>query len=57
MNMPTAAIVSPDLTFTLKGMLGAFVLRTGAQNQFLKAVMLGGEDITDNRGSSRTVSG
>jgi len=47
MNMPTAAIVSPDLTFTLRGMLGAFVLRTGAQNQFLKAVMLGGEDITD----------
>jgi hypothetical protein len=28
-------------------MLGAFVLRTGAANQFLKAVMLGGEDITD----------
>ena len=48
MNMPTAAIVSHDLTFTLKGMLGAFVLRTGAQNQFLKAVMLGGEDITDS---------
>ena len=47
MNMPTPAIVSPDLTFTLKGMLGALVLRAGATNQFLKAVMLGGEDITD----------
>jgi protocatechuate 3,4-dioxygenase beta subunit len=47
MNMPTAALVSPDLTFTMKGLLGAFVLRTGTANQFLKAVMLGGEDITD----------
>jgi hypothetical protein len=46
-NTPTAAIVSPDLTFTMKGMLGEFVLRTSAPNQFLKAVMLGAEDITD----------
>src|SRR5260221_774471 len=47
MNTPTAAIVSPDLTFTMKGILGEFVLRTSAPNQFLKAVMLGAEDITD----------
>jgi protocatechuate 3,4-dioxygenase beta subunit len=47
MNTPAPAIVTPDLTFTLKGMLGAFVLRAGAPNQFLKAVMLGAEDITD----------
>jgi protocatechuate 3,4-dioxygenase beta subunit len=44
---PSAALVTPDLTFTMKGMLGEFVLRTGAANQFLKAVTLGGEDITD----------
>jgi len=47
MSPPTAAIVSPDLTFTMKGMLGEYVLRTSAANQYLKAVMLGGEDISD----------
>lgn len=47
MNTPPPALVTPDLTFTLKGLLGPFVLRLGAPNQFLKAVMLGGEDITD----------
>ncbi|MEO6236577.1 MAG: carboxypeptidase-like regulatory domain-containing protein, partial [Vicinamibacterales bacterium] len=47
MSNPTSAIVEQDLTFTMKGMLGEFVLRAGAQNQFLKAVLLGGTDITD----------
>jgi hypothetical protein len=47
MTMPAPALVAPDLTFTLKGMLGEFVLRAGVPNQFLKAVMMGGEDITD----------
>ena len=47
MPMPSPAVVSPDLTFTLKGMMGELMLRAGAQNQFLKAVMLSGEDITD----------
>jgi hypothetical protein len=46
-NTPNAAIVAPDLTFTMKGMLGEFVLRTSAPNQFLKSVTLSGEDITD----------
>jgi hypothetical protein len=45
-QMPQA-VVSPDLTFTMKGMLGEFVLRGSAPNQYLKAVTLGGEDITD----------
>jgi len=45
---PQPAVVSPDLTFTMKGMSGEYVLRVGAPNQFLKAVMLGAEDITDN---------
>ncbi|HEX9365335.1 MAG TPA: carboxypeptidase-like regulatory domain-containing protein [Vicinamibacterales bacterium] len=44
---PTAATVSPDLTFTMKGMLGEYLLRTNAPNQYLKSVTLGGEDITD----------
>jgi protocatechuate 3,4-dioxygenase beta subunit len=44
---PPVATVNPDLTFTMKGLLGEFLLRTGAMNQTLKAVMLGGEDISD----------
>jgi hypothetical protein len=48
MPTPPVAIVNPDLTFTMKGLLGEFLLRTGAVNQTLKAVMLGGEDITDS---------
>jgi hypothetical protein len=48
MPMPQPAVVSSDLTFTMRGMAGEFVLRTSASNQFLKAVMLGAEDITDN---------
>jgi hypothetical protein len=49
MPSPPPAVVSPDLTFTMKGMSGEYVLRASAANQYLKAVMLGGaEDITDN---------
>jgi protocatechuate 3,4-dioxygenase beta subunit len=44
---PQPALVGPELTFTMKGMMGEFVLRAGAQGQFLKAVMMGAEDITD----------
>ena len=49
MGMPTpqAATVTPDLTFTMKGMLGEFLLRTSAPNQYLKAVMVGGDDVSD----------
>jgi hypothetical protein len=47
MASPQSAVVSSDLTFTLKGLAGEFVLRTGGTNQYLKAVMLGGEEITD----------
>ena len=47
MPTPQPAVVSPELTFTMKGMLGEYVLRVGAPNQYLKAVMVGAEDITD----------
>ncbi len=47
MSTPAPAIATPDLTFTMKGMLGEFVLRAGAPNQYLKAITFGGEDITD----------
>ena len=44
---PPPAVVSPELTFTMKGLFGEYVLRASAPNLFLKTVMLGGEDITD----------
>jgi hypothetical protein len=47
LQSPQPAIVKPDLTFTMKGLMGEFLLRTGAPNQYLKSVTLGGEDITD----------
>ena len=47
MPTPPPATVAPDYTFSLKGMMGEFLLRANAPGQFLKAVMLGAEDITD----------
>jgi protocatechuate 3,4-dioxygenase beta subunit len=44
---PPGVTAAPDLTFTMKGMMGEYVLRTGVPGQYLKAVMLGSEDITD----------
>jgi protocatechuate 3,4-dioxygenase beta subunit len=44
---PPPAIVAPDLTFTMKGLSGELLLRGGAQQNYLKAVMLGAQDITD----------
>jgi len=44
---PDPAIVAADGTFTLKGLMGEYGLRTGAPNQFLKSVTVNGEDVTD----------
>ena len=45
---PQPALVAPDLTFQLKGIMpGELLLRSSAPNQVVKAVMLGAEDITD----------
>jgi protocatechuate 3,4-dioxygenase beta subunit len=44
---PPSALVTPDFTFTMKGILGEYLLRIGGPNLYLKAVMLGAEDITD----------
>src|SRR5262249_56802856 len=41
------ALVAPDLTFTMKGLAGEMLLRSNAPNTYLKAVLLGAEDITD----------
>ena len=44
---PSPATVAADLTFTMKGFLGEFLLRAGAAGQYLKSVTAGGTDITD----------
>jgi protocatechuate 3,4-dioxygenase beta subunit len=45
--MPPAALVAPDLTFTMKGLSGEVLLRSSAPGNVLKAVLVGGDDITD----------
>ena len=45
--MPQPAIASPDLTFTMKGLMGELLLRASASMQFLKSVTVNGADITD----------
>lgn len=44
---PQPAVVSPDNTFTMNGLMGEFLLRGSAPGQYLKHVMIGAEDITD----------
>ncbi len=44
---PQPAVVTPDLTFTMKGLMGEFLLRASGPNQYLKSVTVGSEDITD----------
>ena len=44
---PPPATVTDGFTFTLKGLMGEYVLRTGVANQFLKSVMVNGQDVTD----------
>jgi protocatechuate 3,4-dioxygenase beta subunit len=47
MPTPPAATVTRDLTFTMKGFAGDFLLRPNAPGYYLKSVALGAEDITD----------
>ena len=44
---PPAALVTPDLTFTMRGIHGELLLRTAGPGMFLKSVTTGGRDITD----------
>jgi protocatechuate 3,4-dioxygenase beta subunit len=44
---PPPALVSPDLTFTMKGIQGEFLLRGSAPGNVLKSVQVSGQDITD----------
>jgi protocatechuate 3,4-dioxygenase beta subunit len=45
--MPQPAVVSPELTFTMKGLMGEFLLRSSAPMQYLKSITVNGTDITD----------
>jgi hypothetical protein len=45
---PQPAIVGPDQTFTMKGLMGEHVLRVAAPNLYVKSVAIdGGDDVTD----------
>jgi protocatechuate 3,4-dioxygenase beta subunit len=44
---PEPGTVTADYRFTLKGLMGEYVLRTGIQNHYLKSVTANGEDVTD----------
>ena len=41
---PPPAVVGPELTFTLKGLMGEYLIRGNGPGQYLKAVLLGGAD-------------
>jgi protocatechuate 3,4-dioxygenase beta subunit len=45
--MPQPAVVGPELTFTMKGLMGELLLRSSAPMQYLKSVTVNGADITD----------
>jgi protocatechuate 3,4-dioxygenase beta subunit len=47
MSSPQPALVTPELTFTLKGLAGEYLLRASAPNQAIKSITANGEDITD----------
>ena len=47
MPSPEPGTVTADYRFTLKGLMGEYVLRTGIANQYLKSVTANGEDVTD----------
>jgi hypothetical protein len=44
---PPPVVVAQDMTFTIKGLMGEFLIRANGPGQNLKAVQLGGTDITD----------
>lgn len=47
LKSPAAAVVSQDLTFTMRGIHGELLLRASGPGMQLKAVNVGGRDVTD----------
>ena len=48
LQSPQPVVAKPDGTFTIKGLMGEFMLRTAGGDQHLKSVTVGREDITDS---------
>src|SRR5206468_7449210 len=46
-STPEPGTVTADYRFTLKGLMGEYILRTGISNQATKSVTVNGEDVTD----------
>jgi protocatechuate 3,4-dioxygenase beta subunit len=46
-STPQPVVVTPELTFTMKGLMGELLLRASAQGQYVRSVTVSGEDITD----------
>jgi protocatechuate 3,4-dioxygenase beta subunit len=44
---PPPGVVAPDLTFTMRGLHGELMLRTGGPGMYLKSVTVAGRDVTD----------
>jgi hypothetical protein len=44
---PQGVQASADLTFTMKGFMGEYMIRANGGNQYMKSVQLNGQDITD----------
>jgi hypothetical protein len=47
LSMPQPALVTPDLTFTMKGLHGELLLRSNGPGMLLKSVISGGRDVID----------
>lgn len=47
MPMPQPALVTAESTFTMKGLIGEVLLRGSGPSQYVKSIVVGGEDITD----------
>ena len=45
---PQPATMKPDQTFTMKGLMGELMLRATGQDNYVKSVTVGNEDITDS---------
>ena len=46
-GVPQSALVTPDLTFSMKGLFGDLLLRSSGPNMFLKSVSVNGQEVTD----------
>jgi len=48
LQWPQPAIMKPDQTFTMKGLMGELLIRAAGPDVYVKSVTVGNEDITDS---------